>query len=545
MDSLPGGEGGKTMEDPQFRRAVGISVNDDRPLPVVLDEDSRRRVVEDDFGDLRPWVDQILELDLTGLPDASLLAAALLFRTDRRRRALEQAKARALIAHDHFADADDDAGRSLACLLLGHLEWWAGETHAADEWWDIAAGLSVEGAVPAGLAPFRVMSDLLDRGNLRSVVTDSHMAYAMSVAEGSLVDEANATLMAGLLTVDGGDLTRAVATLERADDLFSEIPSDDDRTFWPGVYLGLGDIAAWRGDVEGAMAYYATAGERAHGLGHEGWVNLSRCQPAMTLHGQPHVDLLSEAEHAAQQVRDDGSHWVLRSVAERALATALLESGQAVRALEIADAATAEAPNAMVRAKTLTIVARARRALELDGAAEALDEAATTFLDEGADLWAVATLIELAEFRPADASRSLDLAYEHTHDDVAFTRLWSARPRLRIQLDPAMRSRFSVDGVNLALGTKGERLAEVVAAAGDAGIHWETVARSLWPGETDSDRVKSRLTSLTALVRSRLGADGWRLRRDGPCFSFVTLAAEVVSRTDPTVDLHRPSLRAS
>jgi hypothetical protein len=82
------------------------------------------------------------------------------------------------------------------------------------------------------------------------------------------------------------------------------------------------------------------------------------------------------------------------------------------------------------------------------------------------------------------------------------------------------------------LGAKGERLAEVVVRSGDAGVHWETVAMALWPDEDDSDRIKSRLTSLTALVRRRLGADGWRLRRDGPLFSFITLAADVRVHAD-------------
>ena len=67
--------------------------------------------------------------------------------------------------------------------------------------------------------------------------------------------------------------------------------------------------------------------------------------------------------------------------------------------------------------------------------------------------------------------------------------------------------------------------------AGETGVHWETVAADLWPDEDGAARIKSRITSLTALVRQRLGTEAWRLRRDGPRFSFILLEGDRVLTT--------------
>jgi hypothetical protein len=83
----------------------------------------------------------------------------------------------------------------------------------------------------------------------------------------------------------------------------------------------------------------------------------------------------------------------------------------------------------------------------------------------------------------------------------------------------------------LRLGTTGAELAAIVIRAGETGVHWETVAADLWPDEEGAARIKSRITSLTALVRQRLGTEAWRLRRTGPRFSFILLEGDRVLTT--------------
>jgi len=517
------------VESGQLRLVLGGSDPDDRSLADLLDADADRRLAQLDLADLEPWIDDLAALDLRDRPDAALLVATLLHRLgDEPTRAAALARA-ARHAYDDRGDAD---GVAQAGLLLGYIAWRAGDLAAANDWWDQTGDLPASSTTPPGLAPFRAAADLIADGHLRRAVPDTHHAYAITVAEGSVIDEANATLLTGLVTLDTGAFDRAIEMLERADDLYGEITSPGDAALWPLVALGFGEIAARRGQVDDALAEIAAAGRRAADVRRPALEAVAKAFPALHLSGQAPGDLLTPARAALRTLQDDQAHWFARQLAERAVARASLDDGDAETALELAEATAATVGNVMLRAKALVLVASARRALDRPGVAEALDEAIATFLDEGADLWAVEALLQRAALDPEQASPFLELAYTQTGDDVAFERLWRQRPRFVVELSGTRRPVFRVGPHVLALGAKGERLAEAVVRAGEAGTHWETVAARLWPDEDDAERIKSRLTSLTALVRGRLGPDGWRLRRDGPRFRFISIAAEVVILTD-------------
>jgi hypothetical protein len=515
--------------DSELRLVLGTAATDDTALVDLLEADAPRRLAELDLADLEPWIDDLASLDLHDRPDAALLVATLLHRlADEPTRAAALARS----ARDAYDDRGDHDGVVQAGLLLGYIAWRAGDLGAANEWWDQTGGLPADRANPPGLAPFRAAADLIADGHLRRAVPDTHHAYAITVAEGSVIDEANATVLSGLVTMDTGAYDRATEMLERADDLYSEITSPGDAALWPLVALGLGEIAARRGQVDRALAHFAAAGRRGVDVRRPALTAVAEAFPALHLSHQAPGDLLTPARAALAVLQDDQAHWFARQLAERAVATASLATGDPETALELAEATAATVGNVMLRAKTLVLVAAARRALGRPGVAEALDEAIATFLDEGADLWAVEALLQRADLDPAQASPFLELAHTHTGDDVAFERLWRQRPRFVVELSGTRRPVFRLGSQVLALGAKGERLAEAVVRAGDAGTHWETVAARLWPDEDDAERIKSRLTSLTALVRGRLGPDGWRLRRDGPRFRFISIAAEVVILTD-------------
>ena len=519
------------VESGQLSLVLGGSADDDTGLADLLDADARRRLVALELADLEPWIDDLAALDLRGRPDAALLVATLLHRlADDPTRAGALARA----ARRSYADRGDDDGVTQAGLLLGYVAWRSGDLAAANDWWDRTGDPAADRAAPPALAPFRAAADLIARGHLRQAVPDSHHAYAISVAEGSVIDEANATLLSGLVTMDTGAFDRAMEMLERADDLFGEITSPGDAGLWPLVALGAGEIAARRGQVDEALAQFAAAGRRARDVRRPSLEAVAEAMPALHLSGQAPGDLLGPARAALDALRDDQAHWFARQVAERAVATAYLATDDAESALELAETTAATVGNILLQAKALVLVAAARRVLGRPGVADALDQSIATFLDEGADLWAVEALLARAELDSEQASPFLELAYTHTGDDPAFGRLWQQRQLFVVELSGARRPVFRLGAQVMALGAKGERLAEAVVRAGDAGIHWETVAARLWPDEDDADRIKSRLTSLTALVRGRLGPDGWRLRRDGPRFRFIAIAAEVVILTDAT-----------
>ncbi len=518
------------MTQDRLRSIIGAT--DDRASTAeALDQVARARLMANDTEDLDDRRDELIALDLSDFPDAALLVATI---EHRHRRPIEPTRALVEDALDEFSRRHDIEGVALAQLLLGHLAFWEGDTVGAAKWWDSAADLPTAQSTPAELAPFRVVIDLFDRGTYTDTVPQAHQAYAVAMVEGSTVDEANATLIAGLVMIDSGKLTQANDSLLRAEDLFSEIEPPSLASLWPLVPIGLSEIAARRGQVDEAVAYYERAREAAVRLERPGLLAVARSMPAVHLPYQPDLpwpleQVLADARDSVEVFRTQVVHPILQQFIERAVAAAHLALGEPNQALETATRGADEAPNPLMRAKALMLVGAAHVQLgHLEPAAAAFDEALETFLSDGVDLWSVEALLELADVRTERASEALEQAYAVTHDDPAFARLWARRPTLVLDVAPGRRPQFRSGDELLRLGTTGAELAAIVIRAGETGVHWETVAADLWPDEDGAARIKSRITSLTALVRQRLGTEAWRLRRDGPRFSFILLEGDRV-----------------
>jgi tetratricopeptide (TPR) repeat protein len=512
-----------------------IGATDDRVSTAeALDRVARARLVANDTEDLDALRDELAELNLTTSPDAALLVATI---EHRHRSPIEPTRSLTESALDEFSRRRDLEGVALAQLLLGHLAFWEGDTVAAAKWWDAAAELPTAQSTPAELAPFRVVIDLFDRGTYTHTVPHAHQAYAVAMVEGSTVDEANATLIAGLVMIDSGQLAQATDTLLRAEDLFSEIEPESLASLWPLVPIGLSEIAARRGQVDEAVGYYAEARELAERLERPGLLAIARGMPAVHLPYQPVLpwpleQTLEEARVGAEVFRTQMAHPILHQFVQRGIAAAHLALGEPNQALETATRGADDAPNPLMRAKALMLVGAAQVQLgQPDAAAAAFDEALETFLSDGVDLWSVEALLEMADVRPDRASEALEQAYSVTHDDPAFARLWARRPALVLDVAPGRRPQFRSGDDVLRLGTTGAELAAIVIRAGETGVHWETVAADLWPDEDGAARIKSRITSLTALVRQRLGTEAWRLRRTGPRFTFILLEGDRVLTT--------------
>jgi tetratricopeptide (TPR) repeat protein len=499
-----------------------------------LEDVARARLLANDTADLDELRHELATLDLTDHPYSALLVATL---QHRRRDPVASTRQLAEGALGVFSRRDDLEGTALAQLLLGHIAWWEGDTVEAAKRWDAAADLPIAHATPAELAPFRVVIDMFDRGSYSHTEPQAHQAYAVAMVEGSTIDEANATVIAGLVMIDTGKLAQATDTLLRAQDLFDEIGPEGLAALWPLVPLGLSEIAARRGRRDEALACYAEARALSTRLDRPGLLALARAMPAVHLPYQPELpwsldQALADAEEAVEVFRTKVAHPIVEQFVERAVAAAQLAVGRPEDALETATAGADEAPNPLMRSKALMLVGAARVALgQPDLATAAFEEALETFTADGVDLWAVEALLELADVRAGGASEALEQAYRLTHDDPAFDRLWARRPQLVLDVAPGRRPRFLSGEDQLRLGTTGAELAAIVIRAGETGVHWETVARDLWPDESGAARIKSRITSLTALVRQRLGTEAWRLRRDGPRFSFILLEGDrVVTR---------------
>ncbi len=243
------------------------------------------------------------------------------------------------------------------------------------------------------------------------------------------------------------------------------------------------------------------------------------------------VAALAQATEAVALASAGQTHFFARQLAERSLAEAYLANGLLDEAAVQADGCVERATNPLLRAKCLMLRARVDLARGDNApAVSALNEAATTFLSRGTYLWGVEALLILAAADPDRAPEYLGLAYDRTGPDRAFQLLWTRRPPFVITLGPGAECRFTLDGQDLRLGDKGEELVVEAVRSGEAGLHWEQAATALWPDDTNHERIKSRLTSLTSLVRGRLGPEGWRLRREGPLFLFIAFGAQVITK---------------
>jgi len=494
------------------------------PVEEVLEEQGRRRVLTGDVDELRACVDDLLSLDLADRPNAEMLVARVLQRS---LRSPDHAHALATRAHEAFAAAGDVEGLGAVETVLGDLAWQGGEVAEADAHWSAAMEHEAAGPSSTGLLTLRAAADFLTIGDVDRSMPRVHEAYAATVVDGSEVDEAMATLLGGLLIMDTGDLDRSSDALQRANDLFAEVASEQDAAMWPLVPIGLGEVAVRRGDPVQARARFDEGLTMATRMGRPLLAIAARAMVPLHLSNEDPAAALALAIETVALTEPD-VHWFVRQLADRALAEALLAHGDFDAAAEQAAICVERAANPLLRAKCLMIQGRVD--LARGNAAQAivaLNDAATTFLSRGTYLWAVEALLLLATADPARAPEYLGLAFDRTGADGAFLRLWAQRPTFVVTLGPGHECRFTLDKRELRLGDKGEQLVVETVRSGEAGLHWEQAAAALWPEDTNHDRIKSRLTSLTSLVRGRLASEGWRLRRDGPLFVFVAFGAQV------------------
>ena len=331
--------------------------------------------------------------------------------------------------------------------------------------------------------------------------------------------------------MDTGDLDRAHDALQRADDLFAEVTAEADAAMWPLVSLGLGEVAVRRGDSVRGRVLFEQGLEMATNMGRPSVAIAARAMVPLHFSADDPVTALAQATETVALASQGDSHWFARQLADRALAEAYLANGQLEEAAAQAARCVERARNPLLRAKCQMISARVdlQRGHTTE-AVTALNEATTTFLSLGTYLWGVEALLVLADADPERAPEYLGLAFDRTGPDAAFQRLWNRRPPFVITLGPGDECRFTLDQQDLRLGDKGEKLVVEAVRSGDAGLHWEQAAAALWPEDGNHERIKSRLTSLTSLVRGRLGPEGWRLRRDGPLFLFVAFGAQVITK---------------
>ena len=151
------------------------------------------------------------------------------------------------------------------------------------------------------------------------------------------------------------------------------------------------------------------------------------------------------------------------------------------------------------------------RAGDLAEAAQRADQAVRSLESTGATYLLVTALLLLAESDPMRAPDAIERARGLTTPDPAYTRLWDARPNLRVHVLGRQTVHVGDDLVEFRT-TKAEQLVLLLAIAGGRGIDNERVGHALWP-DGDPGKMPSNLSSAAYDARQALGPEAWRLHR--------------------------------
>ena len=109
------------------------------------------------------------------------------------------------------------------------------------------------------------------------------------------------------------------------------------------------------------------------------------------------------------------------------------------------------------------------------------------------------------------APDAIERARGLTTPDLAYTRLWDARPNLRVHVLGRQTVHVGDELVEFRT-TKAEQLVLLLAIAGGRGIDNERVGHALWP-DGDPGKMPSNLSSAAYDARQALGPEAWRLHR--------------------------------
>lgn len=348
---------------------------------------------------------------------------------------------------------------------------------------------------------------------------------AVAQADRHLVIEACALVHAAWSHLLRGEFPSAEFCLDRAEDAFAEVAEDDlwERSLVPAC---RGALEAWRGSDD-AERHFDQAAEVAAVVGAPAGVRVGTALRADTCPGprptrdaSPSPDPDPDPDPGVDTVGVAWAVvWARRGLARSALAAGdVEEAAEHIDALLAADDVDSLPLNAIERGRSLVVRGEVQLRQGDPKAIVTLRKAADLLEPRVARYPATRALLLLAEADPLAAADALRRARTLSSADPAFRRLWELRPMLRVEVLGGQAVRLGDDA--LALSKNAAQLVHLLAFAGPYGRHWETVADRIWPHVLDTSKAASNLTSLTRNARAQLGAEAWRLRRDGPMLFF-------------------------
>ncbi len=318
-----------------------------------------------------------------------------------------------------------------------------------------------------------------------------------------------ALVYAAYFQILAGRFDHAEQELVAAEAAFASEPTSPYE--WPLAHAAQGALAAIRGQIEEADAAFDRGLRLAREVDnrwYEAIVRTLRADHTVRFDARrAHVD----ARWALRVFDEMGDKW-FATTARRVRAEAALESGEIEAARLLAEGLIDQLPNPVERGRCQIVVSRAHlKSGDLEEAAHRADQAIRSFESAGATYLLVTALLLLAESDPMRAPDAIERARGLTTPDPAYTRLWDARPNLRVHVLGRQSVHVGDELVEFRT-TKAEQLVLLLAIAGGRGIDNERVGQALWPGG-DPGKMPSNLSSAAYDARQALGPEAWRLHR--------------------------------
>lgn len=509
-------------------------VRDGEPFEEALEREARTMVVASQYESLLPHLHHLAALDLRDRPFSQLLVALLANAEVPKQTELTFARLDA--ATETLAARHDTDGEAIAVWARGNVLLGLGDVANAARCWRRAADLDpttelVEDMSLANLAyaSYCVSGDVDDALHLAGSAVESARARNHGRGEGlALVYSAHLQITAGRF----GEAERALTAAEEA---FAAASSEAEPVYeWPLVYAGMGALAGLRGHDAAADTAFLRGVLLARQLEnpwYEAIVRTFRADHTKTVDTRrAHAD----CRYALHEFDALGDQW-WAAIAMRVRADAALMSGEVEAARQLALGALERLDNPVERGRGLVSLSRASLAAgDRAAATQRADEAVRSLEPTGAAFLLCEALLLLADCDALRAPAAIERARSLSTSDLGFTRLWSARPTLHVQV--LGRAVISVADAPVTFRTtRAEHLVFMLALAGGRGVEANQIMSALWPDAAPS-KVASNLSTATYDARQALGSEAWRLQRVG---------AQVWLDLDgATVDLHDAMRRA-
>ena len=456
-------------------------------------------------------LDELAALTYRGHPWARLVVGCALGDVDPSDgRGLEHMRA----ALRTFRRRGDTAGEAYACFILGCRAGERGDIARAVHWWEAAH--QVDGPAPPGLE-LMLAHRFLDAyavGRLPEALTMAEEAVALARLRGNLRAEATALVNLAFVRLWTGDFAAASDTLDAAEDAFAEVPAPADRYEWPLCSGARAVLSALRGDIAAADTEFARAVDAARDIRWEWYEAIVRSARAEFTAQLDHRQAMADARWALAELEGRADQW-WSAWAAQAMGVATREAGMPGAAVAMLRKVLDREQIPLECARTRLVLGETLiRAGRSGDAVPVLREAADVFTAAGARYWTVRCQVRLAQADPVEASRWWSRARKGMTDDPAYHVLFGGGSLILRAFGPG---EIRCEGHPLRVRThNSERALFQLALAGPGGLHIEELADRLWPEVmVERRKILGRIRTLLWEMRQVLGAQAWRLERDG------------------------------